>query len=43
MANELYQRIDQSKIMAKMITLEVKTAKFEVIQKSHMLNRYIYK
>jgi len=31
MAIELFERVDQSKIMAKTMTLEIKTATFEVI------------
>ena len=30
MANELFERLDESQLMAKTMTLDVKTTKFEV-------------
>jgi hypothetical protein len=43
MAIELFERVDQSKIMAKTMTLEIKTATFEVIQRSMTSNHFMHK
>ena len=43
MVEELYERLTESRLMAKTMTLELKTVKFDVKQRSNTFNAYIYR
>ena len=42
LATELFGRLDDQAVMAKQMTLELKTSKFELLFKQHTFHRYIY-
>ena len=43
MAIEVAQRLEDSKIMAKIMTLEVKNAKFDMVQRSTQTTNFVHK
>ena len=43
MVEELYERLTDSKLMAKTMTLELKTVKFDVRQRSNTFPAYIFR